>query len=798
MDDVILIDDSDDSDEVQVLQVITPPTKRLRQQNSPVQIASTSNLDQLIAFATADDICPTRFSFLCRCLACVIHTKKRSRINQVLSFMFCRVLAVDPTSLLPTLLLAFCRFANESDNVSIGVGGGTLIKLIKQIYGITSRRLSSAFSSSGDIGTSAMAFTAQQTTLRTKTPLTSHQVFNSLFSLSTSAIPKLSTSERDSVLKNLITSAMQTSALPSKESGYQEFDILFMCRLFEGDLRLGASHSTLVRALGSAVVLCLHSFAKCSLQKSYHINATTSWVQHQDLSERFLSILAHGFTVEASDYTLTELCRRTGAALLNCYRQSPDVYLLCRLVTELIAASRPQSTLNCLLALEDFCSVRFGVAARPMLGVVCSSIPSWQGESRRKVKIPATTEDPASDASDDDDSDDEIASQDSSVIIIDDDNVAEDQLTPAQRALSTVYFHYDRLHSNCGGLMNSKHIAQLSTEALQMCILLCCDFICDDVSHNRQALDQLQDSELESARLLIDFLRSDDEIFCGRLGGYPHESLVDVLCSFGVATFPAVVQARLNLLFDSVLAEWKLDGMRCQAHVSVGTDTNHRLFSRNLKDISDRFPELPSLLRSRHLDRFNRTHSLALRLGNRFGHEKLVLDGEMVANSIAVEDGVCHVKQLPFVALMTSQSSSASTPAMEAKAKSQSQKPITAFFKSKASGAVMTSPAENIAQSPSMIPVNTPTQFHSYYIFDVLFIDSDTLLHIPLGLRRLLLVHMFPSLRSMVFDVRSQQQSDQSISQMMRLLIPPALTLHKLVEWRCPSSLTSIAVSRNP
>ncbi|KAJ5104102.1 hypothetical protein N7532_004631 [Penicillium argentinense] len=174
--------------------------------------------------------------------AFVLANSTTSRIKTVDTLVnFLRVLIEgDPSSLLPAVWLATNSISPPFDEVELGLGGSSISKALKKVYGLDSQSLKTLYDKHGDAGDVAFEAKKRQTfTLVKPKPLRIKGVYQSLLKI---AMSKGSGSQET---KQRIVDKLLQDTRGAEESRY-------IVRTLVQNLRIGAVKTTMLIALARA------------------------------------------------------------------------------------------------------------------------------------------------------------------------------------------------------------------------------------------------------------------------------------------------------------------------------------------------------------------------------------------------------------------------------------------------------------------------------------------------------------------------------------------------------------------
>ena len=181
---------------------------------------------------------PVPFVFLARIFSLIEGENGRIKITNWLTYAFWQILAFTPADLPAALFLSSDQLAPSYLNHQLGVGGSTLVKLVSEMTGVPTSKLSADHARLGDLGLIAAQYRMSQQLLFRPAPLSIAQVFASFHSLG--EISKRD--KKEALLKKLFAAA-------------RESEFLYLIRIAEGGLRIGAVVTTVLSALAKAFTL---------------------------------------------------------------------------------------------------------------------------------------------------------------------------------------------------------------------------------------------------------------------------------------------------------------------------------------------------------------------------------------------------------------------------------------------------------------------------------------------------------------------------------------------------------------
>ncbi|KAE8146550.1 ATP-dependent DNA ligase, partial [Aspergillus avenaceus] len=237
------------------------PQKKIRKTNT-LSLQSTAGTEDTISLAVPFDESPLTFdsrkyadelkaqwapgggnaSYALLTRAFVLANATSSRIKIVDTLVnFLRVLIEgDPSSVLPAVWLATNSISPPYDESELGLGGSSISKALKKVYGLNSQGLKSLYDRLGDAGDVAFEAKKRQSfTLMKPKPLTIKGVYQSLQKIATS---KGSGSQEN---KQRVVEKLLQDTRGAEESRY-------IARTLVQNLRIGAVKTTMLIALARA------------------------------------------------------------------------------------------------------------------------------------------------------------------------------------------------------------------------------------------------------------------------------------------------------------------------------------------------------------------------------------------------------------------------------------------------------------------------------------------------------------------------------------------------------------------
>ncbi|KAJ5717576.1 hypothetical protein N7488_003222 [Penicillium malachiteum] len=193
--------------------------------------------------------------------AFVLANSTTSRIKIVDTLVnFLRVLIEgDPTSVLPAVWLATNSISPPYDEMELGLGGSSISKALKKIYGLNNQGLKTLYDKHGDAGDVAFEAKKRQTFILMKPkPLKIKGVYQSLLKIATS---KGSGSQET---KQRIVEKLLQDTRGAEESRY-------IVRTLVQNLRIGAVKTTMLIALARAFLYSKPAGAEFSIRSQHDL-----------------------------------------------------------------------------------------------------------------------------------------------------------------------------------------------------------------------------------------------------------------------------------------------------------------------------------------------------------------------------------------------------------------------------------------------------------------------------------------------------------------------------------------------
>ncbi|KAJ5182082.1 hypothetical protein N7449_012229 [Penicillium cf. viridicatum] len=243
---------------------VSPPVAPVIPKKSTLSLQSSASTEDTISLAIPLDQSPQTFdasqyaaelrshwateggdaSYALLTRAFVLANATTSRIKIVDTLVnFLRVLIEgDPSSVLPAVWLATNSISPPYDELELGLGGSSISKALKRIYGLNSQGLKTLYDKHGDAGDVAFEAKKRQSfTLVKPKPLRIKGVYQSLQKIATSKGPG------SQEIKQRIVEKLLQDARGAEESRY-------IVRTLVQNLRIGAVKTTMLIALARAVL----------------------------------------------------------------------------------------------------------------------------------------------------------------------------------------------------------------------------------------------------------------------------------------------------------------------------------------------------------------------------------------------------------------------------------------------------------------------------------------------------------------------------------------------------------------
>ncbi|KAJ5481758.1 hypothetical protein N7475_000570 [Penicillium sp. IBT 31633x] len=245
---------------------VSPPIAPVVLKKSTLSLQSSAGAEDIISLAIPLDQNPQTFdasqyaeelrshwateggdasyALLTRAFVLANATTSRIRIVDTLVNLLRVLIEGDPSSVLPAVWLATNSISPPYDELELGLGGSSISKALKKIYGLNSQGLKSLYDKHGDAGDVAFEAKKRQSfTLVKPKPLKIKGVYQSLKKIASS---KGSGSQET---KQRIVEKLLQDARGAEESRY-------IVRTLVQNLRIGAVKTTMLIALARA---CLYS-----------------------------------------------------------------------------------------------------------------------------------------------------------------------------------------------------------------------------------------------------------------------------------------------------------------------------------------------------------------------------------------------------------------------------------------------------------------------------------------------------------------------------------------------------------
>lgn len=208
---------------------------------SPLTFDATKYAEELQSHWAAEGG-DASYALLTRAFVLVNATTSRIRIVDTL-VNFLRVLIEgDPQSVLPAVWLATNSISPPYEEIELGLGGSSISKALKKVYGLNSQGLKALYDKHGDAGDVAFEAKKRQSfTLMKPKPLKIKGVYQSLIKIA------MSKGQGSQETKQRIVERLLQDARGAEESRY-------IVRTLVQNLRIGAVKTTMLIALARAVV----------------------------------------------------------------------------------------------------------------------------------------------------------------------------------------------------------------------------------------------------------------------------------------------------------------------------------------------------------------------------------------------------------------------------------------------------------------------------------------------------------------------------------------------------------------
>ncbi|EYE94631.1 putative DNA ligase I [Aspergillus ruber CBS 135680] len=209
------------------------------------------------------------YALLTRAFILVNATTSRIRIVDTLVNLLRILIESDPSSVLPAVWLATNSISPPYIEVELGLGGSSISKALKKVYGLNSQGLKALYDRHGDAGDVAFEAKKKQSfTLARPKPLKIKGVYESLLKTA------MSKGQGSQEMKQRIVEKLLQDARGAEESRY-------IVRTLAQNLRIGAVKTTMLIALARAVI---HSKPKGS-EFSVHPQQDLARLKKDELSE---------------------------------------------------------------------------------------------------------------------------------------------------------------------------------------------------------------------------------------------------------------------------------------------------------------------------------------------------------------------------------------------------------------------------------------------------------------------------------------------------------------------------------
>lgn len=208
---------------------------------SPLTFDASKHAQELQSLWAADGG-DASYALLTRAFVLANETASRIRIVDTL-VNFLRVLIEgDPQSVLPAVWLATNSISPPYEEVELGLGGSSISKALKKVYGLNGQGLKTLYDKHGDAGDVAFEAKKRQSfTLVKPKPLKIKSVYQSLMKIAMSKGPG------SQEIKQRIVEKLLQDARGAEESRY-------IVRTLVQNLRIGAVKTTMLIALARAVI----------------------------------------------------------------------------------------------------------------------------------------------------------------------------------------------------------------------------------------------------------------------------------------------------------------------------------------------------------------------------------------------------------------------------------------------------------------------------------------------------------------------------------------------------------------
>lgn len=204
------------------------------------QLFDTANYAAKLRMHWACEDGHASYALLTRAFVLANATTSRIKIVDTLVNLLRLLIETDPSSLLPAVWLATNSISPPFDDLELGLGGSSISKALKKIYGLDNQGLKSLYDKHGDAGDVAFEAKKRQAfTLVKPKPLKIKGVYQSLLKISTS---KGAGSQE---MKQRIVEKLLQDTRGAEESRY-------IVRTLIQNLRIGAVKTTMLIALARA------------------------------------------------------------------------------------------------------------------------------------------------------------------------------------------------------------------------------------------------------------------------------------------------------------------------------------------------------------------------------------------------------------------------------------------------------------------------------------------------------------------------------------------------------------------
>ena len=195
------------------------------------------------------------YALLTRTFVLVNGTSSRIKIIDTLVNFLRTLIEGDPSSVLPSVWLSTSSISPPYISLELGLGGSSISKALKKVYGLDSQRLKTIYNKHGDPGDVAFEAKKKQsfTFLVKPKPLTIKGVYRSLIGIATSKGPG-SQENKQRIVEKLLHDARGP-----EESRY-------IVRTLVQNLRIGAVKTTLLIALARAFLFSKTKGAKYTVR----------------------------------------------------------------------------------------------------------------------------------------------------------------------------------------------------------------------------------------------------------------------------------------------------------------------------------------------------------------------------------------------------------------------------------------------------------------------------------------------------------------------------------------------------